>query len=95
MLVEIVPAKSVVGRSTVESIQSGLYFGNRTVVTGLTEQIRLEAFEGEPALLIGTGGLSVLFENDGVFDKLLPDLVLVGLRHALSLNPDGSQKWLG
>ena len=93
--VEIVPAKSVVGRSTVESIQSGLYFGNRTVVTGLTEQIRLEAFEGEPALLIGTGGLSVLFENDGVFDKLLPDLVLVGLRHALSLNPDGSQKWLG
>lgn len=93
--VEIVPATNVVGRSTVESIQSGLYFGNRTVVTGLTEQIRREAFAGEPALLIGTGGLSVLFENDGVFDVLLPDLVLIGIHRALALNAGGSQRWQG
>ncbi len=80
---------------TVSASSATRFAAGPSVVTGLTEQIRLEAFEGEPALLIGTGGLSVLFENDGVFDKLLPDLVLVGLRHALSLNPDGSQKWLG
>jgi len=91
--VEIVPAATVVGRSTVESIQSGLFHGTRAAVTGLTDEIRREAFGGEPALLIGTGGLSVLFEQAQMFDVLLPDLVLVGLHHALALNEGGSRPW--
>ncbi len=91
--VEIVPASALVGRSTVESIQSGLYFGNRAVVSGLTREICEEAFSGEPAVVIGTGGLSRLFEHDKVFDVLLPDLVLIGLDHALSLNEGASRPW--
>ena len=91
--VEIVPATALVGRSTVESIQSGLYFGNRAIVRGLTQEIREQMFEGEPAVVIGTGGLSRLFERANVFDVVLPDLVLVGLERALSLNDGASRRW--
>jgi type III pantothenate kinase len=91
--VEIVPATELVGRSTVESIQSGLYFGNRAIVRELTREIREHAFRGEPAVVIGTGGLSRLFEHEKVFDALLPDLVLVGIERALALNEGASRPW--
>ena len=91
--VEIVPGAELVGRSTVESIQSGLYFGTRAVVKGLTHEIREQAFRGESAVVIGTGGLSRLFEHEKVFDVLLPDLVLLGLERALALNDGVSQRW--
>ena len=91
--VEIVPPTDVIGRSTVECIQSGLYFGNRAVVKELTREIREQAFGSEPAVVIGTGGFSRLFERDHLFDALLPDLILVGLERALSLNADLSRPW--
>ena len=91
--VEIVPATVLVGRSTVESIQSGLYFGNRAVVRELTREISEEMFRGEPAIVIGTGGLSRLFDRENVFDVVLPDLVLVGLERALALNEGTSRRW--
>jgi type III pantothenate kinase len=91
--VEIVPPTELIGRSTVECIQSGLYFGNRAMVKELTCEIRDQAFGGEPAVVVGTGGFSRLFEREKVFDALLPDLVLVGLERALSLNEGGSRPW--
>jgi len=91
--VEIIPAAELIGRSTVECIQSGLYFGNRTLIRGLTVDIRNEAFAGEPAFVIGTGGFSRLFERAGIFDVLQPDLILIGLERALSLNPGASGRW--
>ena len=50
-------------------------------------------FDGEPVVVIGTGGFSQLFEREGVFDALIPDLVLMGLHRALTLNPGGSRRW--
>jgi len=91
--VEIVAPGALVGRSTVESIQSGLYFGNRAMVRELTREIREQAFSGEPAVVIGTGGFSRLFERENMFDALLPDLVLVGLHRAIALNDGGSRPW--
>jgi len=91
--VEILPVTELVGRSTVEGIQSGLYFGTRAVVRGLTQEIRDQAFDGEAPLVIGTGGFSRLFERDRLFDALLPDLILIGLERALSLNPGTSGPW--
>lgn len=91
--VEILQPAELVGRSTIESIQSGLYFGHLAVIRGLTREIRDQAFRGEPALVIGTGGFSRLFERENVFDDLLPDLVLHGLVRALSLNPGSSRPW--
>lgn len=91
--VEIVPPTELVGRSTVESIQSGLYFGNRAVLRELTREIRAEAFGTEPVFVIGTGGFSRLFEAEQVFDAVLPDLILVGLERALALNEGLSRPW--
>jgi type III pantothenate kinase len=82
-----------VGRSTVECIQSGLYFGNRAAVEGLTREIRDHVFQGREVFVIATGGFSRLFERDKLFDVLFPDLVLVGLERALSLNPGASGPW--
>jgi type III pantothenate kinase len=93
--VEIVPGADLVGRSTIECIQSGLYYGNRAAVAGLTRQIRDEAFEGHPAFVIATGGFSRLFEREQLFDAVVPDLVLVGLERALALNPGASVPWSG
>lgn len=91
--VEIVSATELVGRSTVESIQSGLYFGHRAIVRELTREIRDHAFPAEPAVVIGTGGFSRLFEREPLFDALLPDLIHVGLEHALTLNAGSSRHW--
>lgn len=93
--VEIVPATELIGRSTIECIQSGLYFGNRALIEVLTRDIRRQAFQGEPAIVIGTGGFSRLFEREQVFDVVLPDLILVGLSRALTLNPGVSTPWQG
>src|SRR5688572_1406095 len=46
----------VVGRSTVTSIQSGLYFGYSSMVEGIIKRIRTEL--GEPARAVATGGLA-------------------------------------
>jgi type III pantothenate kinase len=91
--VEIVPPTGLVGRSTVECIQSGLYFGNRAIIRELTREIREQAFGGDAALVIGTGGFSRLFERERIFDALIPDLVLVGLERALALNEGASRPW--
>ncbi len=91
--VEIVPPTELIGRSTVESIQSGLYFGNRAAVRELTHEIRQQAFRGDSVFVIGTGGFSRLFEREKLFDAVLPDLVLIGLEQALRLNEGGSRPW--
>ena len=84
--VELLAPEELVGRSTVESIQAGLYFSNLYAVRGITEQIKRQYFGGKPALVIGTGGFARMFETEKVFDALIPELVLLGLREALKMN---------
>jgi len=77
--VEILKPAVVTGRSTVESIQSGLYFGAAGSIREITGRMKAECFPGQAVTVIGTGGFSRLFEEEGLFDKLIPDLVLHGL----------------
>lgn len=77
--VELRPPSRVIGRSTQESIQSGLFHGYLGLVESLTQRIRREL--GADAPLVATGGLAP------VFDGWLPDcravdpgLTLDGLR---------------
>src|SRR5438105_5384769 len=58
--VEIIRPADVLGRSTVESIQSGLYYGTLAAVRSLAASVTKERFAREPALLIGTGGFGRL-----------------------------------
>ena len=84
--VEITALKETLGRSTVESIQSGLYFGNIGMVKEIKARLIQECFNGAKTRVIATGGFSSLFEKAGLFDEIIPDLVLKGLNHALKMN---------
>ena len=84
--VEIVRPESALGRTTVESIQSGLYHGHVGAIRQLTGELAREAFGGKPAHIFGTGGFSRMFADASLFDEIVPELVLWGLKHADHLN---------
>ena len=83
--VEIVRPAEVLGRSTVESIQAGLYFGTLTTVRGLIALVTAEHFAEDPPLIVGTGGFGRLFDEEQLFDAFVPELSLLGLRRAVEL----------
>jgi len=83
--VEILAPKETLGRSTVESIQSGLFYGHLGQMKEISHRLTKECFDSKP-FIIGTGGFSSLFEKTKVFDEVQPDLVLKGLVLALKLN---------
>jgi type III pantothenate kinase len=84
--VEIKPVRTAVGKTTIESIQSGLYWSNVGMVRELVSRISAEAFAEEAPLVIATGGFSNLFHREDLFDHVVSDLILVGLIEALRLN---------
>jgi type III pantothenate kinase len=84
--VEIVRPDDVLGRSTVESIQSGLYYGTLATVRSLAASITKEHFFLEPPLVVGTGGVGRLFQEERLFDEFVPELPLLGLRRAMELS---------
>jgi len=77
-VVEIQPPRSIVARSTVESVQAGLVLGTASMVDGVVERIAKEL--GQPTV-IATGGLAelVIAHCDSV-DHHEPWLTLEGLR---------------
>jgi type III pantothenate kinase len=69
----------VVGRSTVTSMQSGLYFGYASMCEGILGRIRAEL--GEPMRVIATGGLAETLAADiPSIERVDPVLTLTGLR---------------
>ncbi len=84
--VEIVEKQEVLGRTTNESIQSGLFYGAqgamKEIISGLTEK----SFKGKKPLIIGTGGFTSVFRNANIFNEIIPDLVLKGLYLAYTIN---------
>ncbi len=77
--VEIRRPDKVIGRNTVQSMQSGLFFGYLGLIEGLLSRLR-EELDLE-ARVVATGGLAPVFaqEFDG-FDSVDPFLTLEGLR---------------
>lgn len=84
--VEIVKPKEAVGKTTVEGIQSGLYYGHYFAIKGIVGEIKAGYFKEGETLVIGTGGISRIFEDAGIFDHIVPDLVLNGIAAAVKLN---------
>lgn len=84
--VEIVKTEQVVGRSTIESIQSGVFYGALGACRELIGRIKEESFAGQEVLVIATGGFASLFDKQGIYNLLIPDLVLQGIRLAAKLN---------
>lgn len=84
--VEIIALKETLGRSTIESLQSGLYFGHIGQIKEITKRLTEECFKDEKPFIIGTGGFAGLFEKEKIFDVIQPDLVLFGLVQAIRMN---------
>ena len=80
--VEIVRPPEILGRSTIESIQSGLYYGTLATIRSFVAAVTAEYFAKDRPVTIGTGGL---FEEEQLFDAFVPELSLMGLRRALEL----------
>ncbi len=86
--VEIQEPETAVGKTTIESIQSGLYYGQIGMIKELIRQITIEAFQGKEPVVIATGGFASLFDETGLFEIAIPILVLQGLNEVLKLNKE-------
>ena len=86
--VEIVERQQVLGKTTNESIQSGLFYGARGAMKEIIEGLTQGAFKGQQPIIIGTGGFTSVSRNANIFNEILPDLVLKGLYLAHKINQE-------
>ena len=85
--VELVRPRSVIGRSTVESIQSGVLYGFAGQVDGVVARIVAEI---GPATVVATGGLaSLIAPHTQSIEHVEPWLTLHGLRIVHGRNHSG------
>lgn len=86
--VDILKPEHVLGRNTVGSIQSGLYYGSLGAIDRIVEEILREVnLPKTKVKVIATGGLAgLLFGESKVIDEMIPNLTLEGLEIAFALN---------
>ena len=81
--VELIKPRSVIGKNTVEALQSGTIYGFAGQVDGLVTRISAELeheYKARPTV-IATGGLApLIFGVADTLDEYEPDLTLIGLR---------------
>jgi len=78
--------QSVIGRSTVPAMQSGIYWGYVGMIEGMVARIQSEF--GGKLKVIATGGLApLLAEGTTVIERIDPDITLDGLRMLAERNP--------
>jgi type III pantothenate kinase len=80
--VKLVRPRSVIGKNTVECLQSGVLFGFAGQVDGLVRRIVAELGpKAGPVTVLGTGGLAPLVSGETeTITEYVPDLTLLGLR---------------
>jgi len=68
----------VIGKDTVQAMQSGVFWGYIALIEGLVDRIKTEW--ARPMTVIGTGGVASLFEGATTsIDRFDPDLTIRGL----------------
>lgn len=76
--VEVPRQGKVIGKSTIEAMQSGIMWGYVGLLEGLVDRITAEY--GKAMTVVATGGLAVVFETQSqVIDHVDTDLTLRGL----------------
>ncbi len=84
-IVDIQQPKSVVGRNTVECIQSGVYFGYADALQGLIRRFK-EATPGIQDVVLTGGGAAIYEGKLAGVTQYLPNLTLHGIRLFHSLH---------
>ncbi|HET9258208.1 MAG TPA: type III pantothenate kinase [Pseudonocardiaceae bacterium] len=87
--VQLVRPRSVIGKSTVEALQSGLLYGFAGQVDGLVRRIAAELAPGaeHTVAVVATGGLaSLLITESQTITHHAPHLTLTGLRMVYQRN---------
>ncbi|MDH3240456.1 MAG: type III pantothenate kinase [Alphaproteobacteria bacterium] len=78
--IQVAKPERVIGTSTNEAMQSGIYWGYVSLVEGVIARVRAEAAGGTSIKVIATGGLApLLAEGTDAFDAVEPNLTLTGL----------------
>lgn len=67
----------IIAKNTLEHLQSGIYYGTVSLIEGMAK--RLKTIVGDRAKVIGTGGISSIIAEEGIFDHHEPLLTLKGL----------------
>ncbi|SFR15404.1 type III pantothenate kinase [Lentzea waywayandensis] len=87
--VELVRPRNVIGKNTVECLQSGIVYGFVGQVDGLVRKItdELQLTDPGPVTVIATGGLAPLVVSESsTIAHHVPDLTLLGLRMVFERN---------
>lgn len=84
--VEVVEVEEPVATDTVSSIQSGIFFGTLGACKEIIRRFKESQFTNQQVKVLATGGFSILFEKQGLYDHHLPDLILQGIRIAVNAN---------
>ena len=81
--------KLVIGRDTDTNIQSGLYYGHIGAIKEIKNQIFNELNTTKSNFItVGTGGLVKFFNHTKLFDIVIPNLVLQGIKAAFEKYAD-------
>ncbi|MGZ8283207.1 MAG: type III pantothenate kinase, partial [Allosphingosinicella sp.] len=73
--IEAPDSKTVIGRTTEEQMQIGIYWGYVAMIEGLVARLKAEI--GRPVRVVATGGLATLFSaHTDIFDAIEGDLTI-------------------
>lgn len=86
MSIDITRPDNAIGKNTKAAIQSGIYYATYGLMEQLINLTQREFNLGKKPLTIGTGGFSSMFANAKIFDHIVPELVLLGVKQMLEIN---------
>ncbi|WP_322622111.1 type III pantothenate kinase [Aedoeadaptatus coxii] len=86
--IEIIKPEKVIGKTTVSSMQNGLYYGFSSMIDGIVKHICDEIqLDPSDVHVIATGGFSNLLVSDSAYDIIIDrDLTMDGLRILYDMN---------
>ena len=89
--IEIAKPEKVIGTTTVESMQSGMYYGYAGSVDSIVNKMK-ESFNGEKVTVIATGGLARMIANEAkTIDVIDSSLTLEGLKIIYDNETEGKE----
>lgn len=82
--VDICKQEKIMGNSTAEAIESGIYFSNLYAIEGIIKGIKKE-LKMDECFIVGTGGYASLFADD-LFDVFDNELAMKALKYIADIN---------